>query len=218
MKKIVPVLITIILIGVAGWGVYLLATKSGTTSTDNGDSDADDSGTTNDYSYITNFDQCESAGFPVQESYPRRCSTPDGSTFTEVLDDDALTPDDTDNTDNTDTGDSADDDEPITSDTAYTLSALSAEAGAEAGQYRVSVKVTTAGGSEAYAQGYTYSWKVDASTAFSKERTSVSAGEYTHSATIKTTRSNPTIKFVLTDPYTTETVEISALLQDLLAE
>ena len=36
---------------------------------------------------ITNFEQCANAGYPVMESYPRQCRTPDGRTFTEVVDD-----------------------------------------------------------------------------------------------------------------------------------
>lgn len=30
---------------------------------------------------ITNFDECAAAGFPIMESYPERCATPDGRTF-----------------------------------------------------------------------------------------------------------------------------------------
>ncbi|MBI4080042.1 hypothetical protein HY414_02355 [Candidatus Kaiserbacteria bacterium] len=30
---------------------------------------------------ITNFDECVAAGFPIMESYPERCATPDGRTF-----------------------------------------------------------------------------------------------------------------------------------------
>lgn len=32
---------------------------------------------------ILSFEQCADAGYPVQESYPRRCITPDGRSFTE---------------------------------------------------------------------------------------------------------------------------------------
>ncbi len=32
---------------------------------------------------ITSFEQCQAAGYPVLQSYPRRCSTPTGETFTE---------------------------------------------------------------------------------------------------------------------------------------
>ncbi len=30
---------------------------------------------------ITNFDECVAAGFPIMESYPEQCATPDGRTF-----------------------------------------------------------------------------------------------------------------------------------------
>lgn len=36
-----------------------------------------------DTSKITDFDSCAAAGNPVMESYPRKCSTPEGRTFTE---------------------------------------------------------------------------------------------------------------------------------------
>lgn len=35
---------------------------------------------------ITSFDECVAAGYPVMESYPRQCRTPDGPTFTEIID------------------------------------------------------------------------------------------------------------------------------------
>jgi len=35
---------------------------------------------------INSFDDCARAGYPVMESYPRQCSTPDGRSFVEVLD------------------------------------------------------------------------------------------------------------------------------------
>ena len=34
---------------------------------------------------INNFDGCEKAGYPVMESYPRQCKTPDDRTFTETI-------------------------------------------------------------------------------------------------------------------------------------
>lgn len=30
---------------------------------------------------ITNFEQCAEAGYPIMESYPEQCATPDGRTF-----------------------------------------------------------------------------------------------------------------------------------------
>ncbi|HSE56469.1 MAG TPA: Gmad2 immunoglobulin-like domain-containing protein [Candidatus Paceibacterota bacterium] len=34
------------------------------------------------YGYITTFQQCATAGFPIMESYPEQCRTPDGRVFT----------------------------------------------------------------------------------------------------------------------------------------
>jgi len=34
---------------------------------------------------VTNFNECVAAGYPVLESYPRRCRTPDGRTFVEDI-------------------------------------------------------------------------------------------------------------------------------------
>lgn len=34
---------------------------------------------------VTNFDECVEAGYPVMESYPRQCATPDGVSFTEFI-------------------------------------------------------------------------------------------------------------------------------------
>lgn len=31
------------------------------------------------------FEECAAAGYPVTESYPRRCTTPDGTSFVEIL-------------------------------------------------------------------------------------------------------------------------------------
>ena len=31
---------------------------------------------------ITSYEECVAAGYPIQESYPTRCATPDGQTFT----------------------------------------------------------------------------------------------------------------------------------------
>lgn len=35
-----------------------------------------------DYSAITNFSECKQAGYPIMESYPEKCQTPDGRQFT----------------------------------------------------------------------------------------------------------------------------------------
>lgn len=34
---------------------------------------------------ITNFDDCVNAGYPIMESYPEQCSTPDGEVFTKTI-------------------------------------------------------------------------------------------------------------------------------------
>ena len=34
---------------------------------------------------ITNFEECAAAGYPVMESYPRQCKTPDGRNFVETI-------------------------------------------------------------------------------------------------------------------------------------
>jgi len=34
---------------------------------------------------INSFDECVNAGYPVMESYPRQCRTPDGRNFVEVI-------------------------------------------------------------------------------------------------------------------------------------
>ncbi len=34
---------------------------------------------------INSFQECVDAGYPVMESYPRQCATPDGRTFTEII-------------------------------------------------------------------------------------------------------------------------------------
>lgn len=37
---------------------------------------------------IANFEECMKAGYPIMESYPRQCKTPDGKTFTEEVEKD----------------------------------------------------------------------------------------------------------------------------------
>jgi len=38
-----------------------------------------------DTAVITNFEDCVAAGYPILESYPRQCKTPDGKTFVEDI-------------------------------------------------------------------------------------------------------------------------------------
>ncbi len=33
----------------------------------------------------SSFDECVAAGYPILESYPRQCKTPDGKTFVEDI-------------------------------------------------------------------------------------------------------------------------------------
>lgn len=40
----------------------------------------------NQNSTIDSFDECVEAGYPVMESYPAKCATPDGQTFTQIID------------------------------------------------------------------------------------------------------------------------------------
>lgn len=40
-----------------------------------------------DLSFITNFEECANVGYPIMESFPRRCQTPDGIMYTEELND-----------------------------------------------------------------------------------------------------------------------------------
>lgn len=45
-----------------------------------------------DSSAITSFEQCESAGNPIMESYPRQCRTPDGTNFVEQINPKMMSP------------------------------------------------------------------------------------------------------------------------------
>ena len=60
MKKIIAISIIIIAFGVAYW-LFGPVSK------------------------ISNFEDCVNAGYPIMESYPRQCKTPDGRTFTEII-------------------------------------------------------------------------------------------------------------------------------------
>jgi hypothetical protein len=42
---------------------------------------------------VNSFEECAAAGYPVAESYPRRCTTPDGRSFVEAVPPDSLAPD-----------------------------------------------------------------------------------------------------------------------------
>ncbi len=73
-------LIFIIIIAIiVGGGLYYLTTRL---ADDNNTNSFNTNKNTNEA--ITNFDDCAAAGYPVMESYPRRC-TADGQTFTEII-------------------------------------------------------------------------------------------------------------------------------------
>ena len=40
---------------------------------------------TNQRRGINSFEECVAAGFPIMESYPEQCMTPDGRSFTRVM-------------------------------------------------------------------------------------------------------------------------------------
>jgi hypothetical protein len=37
---------------------------------------------------VNSFEECKAAGYPIMESYPAQCRTPEGRTFTEIIDED----------------------------------------------------------------------------------------------------------------------------------
>lgn len=65
------------------------ADKPKSTATKNSDQPAagnnSDDLDNNNNNKIKNFEECAAAGFPILESYPARCSVPDGKTFTENI-------------------------------------------------------------------------------------------------------------------------------------
>lgn len=44
-------------------------------------------GEAEDFQEINSYEECVEAGYPVIESYPEQCATPDGKTFTKELED-----------------------------------------------------------------------------------------------------------------------------------
>jgi hypothetical protein len=66
MKNLLIVLALIVIVGV---GLYLIPHKT--------------QAPTNNYADITNFQTCADAGFPITESDPAVCTTPDNRSFTE---------------------------------------------------------------------------------------------------------------------------------------
>ena len=41
---------------------------------------------------ISNYEECAAAGYPIMESYPEQCATPDGRTFTRIIEEKADLP------------------------------------------------------------------------------------------------------------------------------
>lgn len=70
MKTILLILIVVI----AGAGIWWFVTNNNIQTEVDPVSEA-----------ITSFEECVEAGYPVMESHPRRCSVPDGETFTEEI-------------------------------------------------------------------------------------------------------------------------------------
>ena len=66
MKTIKIVLIVIVVLVLGNW-IYATLNESVDVKT------------------VLSFEDCVKAGYPVMESYPRRCATPDGRTYTEEL-------------------------------------------------------------------------------------------------------------------------------------
>ena len=46
---------------------------------------------------INTFEECAEAGYPIMESFPEQCRTPDGRNFVRVIDDPVIPPIDTGN-------------------------------------------------------------------------------------------------------------------------
>jgi|GEM_PF-714304 len=57
--------LAVVLIGLGAWAVFGMSAK--------------------DYSTITSYDECAAAGYPIIESFPEQCRTPDGRSFTRAI-------------------------------------------------------------------------------------------------------------------------------------
>lgn len=64
---IVSLILAIIILGGIGYWIY------------------NSSDTVTEVPTVTNFDECAAAGYPVTQSYPRQCRTPEGDVFTETV-------------------------------------------------------------------------------------------------------------------------------------
>lgn len=74
MKKAAFIFIILVIV----FGVIFVFTKINKSENENPQQN-------NDKVIVNSFDSCVSAGYPVQESYPRRCILPDGTAFTEEV-------------------------------------------------------------------------------------------------------------------------------------
>ncbi|MEX2341260.1 MAG: Gmad2 immunoglobulin-like domain-containing protein [Candidatus Paceibacterota bacterium] len=70
MKKLIIILVLLVVLG-GGW--YFI-NQQRVETTEQLDTEA-----------ITSFEECEAAGYPIQESYPRRCALPDGRVYAEEI-------------------------------------------------------------------------------------------------------------------------------------
>lgn len=75
MKNIIKIIIGIVIVGVVALLIGINRT-----------SDAPG----NDRSAVTSFDECAAAGYPVLDSYPEQCETPDGLRFVRMVPDEEI--------------------------------------------------------------------------------------------------------------------------------
>jgi len=70
-------LIAIVIAAVGVWYIWAAMVNNGADYTDqNPDTTLEE---------VRSFEDCERAGYPVMESYPRQCAVPDGRTYTEEI-------------------------------------------------------------------------------------------------------------------------------------
>jgi len=72
-KLIIGIIIGLVIVGL-GIGIFFYSKRSATISN------------------ITTFEECAKAGYPILETYPRRCKAPDGRTFSEKIEVATTTP------------------------------------------------------------------------------------------------------------------------------
>lgn len=71
MKKIINAVIAVVILVAAGYIIYAGMQKK---TSDEAEKPS-----------VSSFEQCVSSGYPVMESYPRKCRTPDGKIFSENI-------------------------------------------------------------------------------------------------------------------------------------